>query len=87
MGSRQGAPARALARSPLLFCPLSHQRRVPTRFVQKYTARARRGVELDAEQARPTSPGTARWIWSPAPRESSESPTVELNDQASLPVR
>ena len=30
--------------------------RVPTRFVQKYTARARRGVELDAEQAPPDQP-------------------------------
>ena len=63
-------------------------RRVPTRFVQKYTVRGSAGrvvdLDLDAEQAaRETSPGAARGTWSPAQRESrARSPTSSSTTRA-----
>ena len=70
--------------------PPHRRTRVPTRFVQKYTARGSGGagsVELDAEQPRDQPRRPPEGTWSLAPRESSESPTWSLHDQGSLPVR
>ena len=61
-------------RSPARSC----RARVPTRFVQKYTVRGSAGRVRRPRRrtaARETSPGAARGTWSPATRESGESPT------------